>query len=93
MSKVKLNKQIQEVEGLNSKSAFMVLILAILLLTEHPPADSDGAFGLSELYQSWDGQWTPSAVKPKDVEYYVVSNRSFMKTFQHVGLELPGPLS
>jgi hypothetical protein len=51
ISKAKLNKQIQEAETLNSKGAFMVLILAILLLTEHPSTHSDGALGLSELYQ------------------------------------------
>ncbi|KAL3470267.1 hypothetical protein BJX99DRAFT_239808 [Aspergillus californicus] len=50
ISKAKINKQIQEAEALNTNSAFMVLIIAILLLTEHPTTH-DGAPGLSELYR------------------------------------------
>ncbi|KAL4938805.1 hypothetical protein BDV06DRAFT_46721 [Aspergillus oleicola] len=51
ISRGKLDKQIQEAETLNSKGAFMVLVMAIILFTEHPTADSNGALGLSELYQ------------------------------------------
>jgi len=51
ISRVKIDKQVQEAETLNSKGAFMVLIMAIILFTEHPTAHSNDALGLSELYQ------------------------------------------
>jgi hypothetical protein len=50
ISKEKFDKQIKEAETLNSRGAFMILVMAIILFTEHP-AHSNNALGVSEIYQ------------------------------------------